>query len=87
MPEPLIVVEVLSPSTRDKDFPVKLAGYAALPSLAHYLLVDPSAASLCTTIARPASRVPHQHRPHGTLHLDPPGLDLDLHAIYAGSGV
>ncbi len=35
VPEPLIVVEVLSPSTRDKDFTVELAGYAALPSVAH----------------------------------------------------
>ena len=88
VPEPLIVVEVLSPSTRDKDFTVKLAGYAALPSVAHYLLVDtqrrlvvhhhraPDEQEFRTSIART-----------GTLHLDPPGLDLDLDAIYAGSEV
>ena len=40
VPEPLIVVEVLSVSTRERDFTIELAGYAALPSLAHYLLVD-----------------------------------------------
>ena len=85
VPEPLIVVEVLSPSTRDKDFTVKLAGYAALPSVAHYLLVDtqrrlvvhhhrsPGEQEFRTSIAR-----------SGTLRLDPPGLDLDLDAIYAG---
>jgi Uma2 family endonuclease len=88
VPEPLIVVEVLSPSARDKDLTVKLAGYAALPSVAHYLLVDtrrrlvvhhhraPGEQELRTRVAR-----------SGTLRLDPPGLDLDLDAIYAGSGV
>ncbi len=88
VPEPLIVIEVLSPSTRDKDFTVKLAGYAALPSVAHYLLVDTQ-----------RRLVVHHHRPageqefrtsiarSGTLRLDPPGLDLDLDGIYAGSGV
>jgi Uma2 family endonuclease len=85
VPEPLIVVEVLSPSTRDKDFTIKLAGYAGLPSVAHYLLVDtqrplvvhhhrsPGEPEFRTSIAR-----------SGILRLDPPGLDLDLDAIYAG---
>ena len=88
VPEPPIVVEVLSPSTRDKDFTIKLAGYAALPSVAHYLLVDtqrrlvvhhhrpPGEPEFRTTIAR-----------SGIRRLDPPGLDLDLDAIYAGTGV
>lgn len=88
LPEPLIVVEVLSPSKRDKDFTVKLAGYAALPSVAYYLLVDtqrrlvvhhhrsPGEQEFRTTIAR-----------SGTLHLDPPGLAPDLDEIYARSGV
>jgi Uma2 family endonuclease len=88
VPEPLIVVEVLSPSTRDKDFTIKLAGYAALPSVAHYLLIDTQ-----------RRLVVHHHRSTGEtdfrtsivrgglLRLDPPGLDLDLDAIYAGSGI
>ena len=42
VPNPLIVVEVLSPSTRRVDVSVKLAGYIRLPSVAHYLIVDPS---------------------------------------------
>ena len=64
VPEPLIVVEVLSPSTRDKDFTVKLAGYAALPSVAHYLLVD-TQRRLVVHHHRAAGRagVPHQPSP------------------------
>jgi Uma2 family endonuclease len=41
VPNPLIVVEVLSPSTRHIDASVKLAGYFSLPSVAHYLIVHP----------------------------------------------
>ena len=87
VPEPLIVVEVLSESTRDRDFTIKLAGYASLTSVAHYLLVE--------TRRR---LIVHHHRAGGEpefrtsiarggiLRLDPPGLDLDLDAVYAASG-
>jgi Uma2 family endonuclease len=88
IPEPLIVVEVLSASTRDRDFSIKLAGYAGLASVAHYLLVDTQ-----------RRLVVHHHRAGaeqefrtsivrgGVVRLEPPGLDLDIDAIYAGSGV
>ena len=87
VPEPLIVVEVLSASTRDRDFTIKLA-YAALPSEAHYLLVETQ-----------RRLIVHHHRAggeqefrtsvarSGSLRLDPPGLDLDVDVIYAASGI
>jgi Uma2 family endonuclease len=37
-PNPVIVVEVLSPSTRDIDKTVKLADYFRVPGLSHYLV-------------------------------------------------
>jgi Uma2 family endonuclease len=88
VPEPLIVVEVLSTTTRDKDFTIKLAGYAALPSVAHYLLVETE-----------RRLVVHHHRGGGEQEFrtsivrggirrfDPPGLDLDIDALYVGSGI
>src|SRR6266545_1612020 len=42
VPNPVILVEVLSPSTRRVDGSLKLAGYFRLPSVAHYLIVDPT---------------------------------------------
>ncbi len=42
VPEPVIVVEVRFPSSRQVDLAIKLAGYFLLPSLAHYLIVDPT---------------------------------------------
>lgn len=39
-PHPVIVVQVLSPSTRDIDKSVKLADYFRVPCLSHYLIID-----------------------------------------------
>jgi Uma2 family endonuclease len=46
VPNPLILVEVLSPSTKKKDHGIKLQGYFTLPSLRHYLIIDPDRARL-----------------------------------------
>ena len=42
-PTPVIVVEVLSPSTASTDTGAKLADYFLVPSIAHYLIVMPPA--------------------------------------------
>jgi Uma2 family endonuclease len=87
VPEPLIVVEVLSASTRDRDFTIKLAGYASLTSVAHYLLVETQRRLIVhhhRAIGEPEFRTSIARS--GTLRLDPPGLDLDLDAIYAAPG-
>jgi Uma2 family endonuclease len=39
-PNPVIVVEVLSPSTRNIDTTVNLADYFRVPGLRHYVIVD-----------------------------------------------
>ena len=40
---PVVVVEVLSPGTKTIDTTRKLEGYFKLPSVRHYLIVDPEA--------------------------------------------
>ena len=51
VPNPVIVVEVLSPATGQVDKTRKLTGYFSLPSVRHYLIVDADAyacvASVC----------------------------------------
>ena len=85
VPNPVIVVEVLSPSTRHIDAQIKLAGYFRLPSVAHYLVVDPdkpliihharaSDDSILTRIVR-----------EGSITLDPPGLELALADVYGAA--
>jgi Uma2 family endonuclease len=88
VPEPLIVVEVLSASTRDRDFTIKLAGYASLASVAHYLLVETRRRLVVhhhRAVGEPEFRTSIARG--GILRLEPPGLDLDLDAIYAASGI
>lgn len=41
VPNPVVVVEVLSPSTAQNDTTYKLENYLSLPSVAHVLIVDP----------------------------------------------
>ncbi len=85
VPDPVIIVEVLSPSTRHVDLTRKMAGYFLLPSLRHYLIFWAD-----------EPRVVHHRRPEGgadiqtrivtagTLVLDPPGMTMTLEEVYPG---
>ena len=80
---PTILVEVLSPSTRRRDHGVKREGYLALPSLLHYLIVDPDRARLIHH-KRGIGATPDTEIVTGPrLQLEPPGLDMDLAEVLA----
>ncbi|MDX2257450.1 MAG: Uma2 family endonuclease [Hyphomicrobiaceae bacterium] len=86
VPNPIIVCEVLSPSTATHDASTKLQAYFQLDSIHHYVIVDPDkpliihhkqgAEGVLETrlISNPAER----------LMLDPPGLSVDLAEVLAG---
>ena len=82
VPEPVIVVEVLSPSTRNIDSSRKLAGYFGLPSVVHYLLVPTEPGSIVHH-RRGAGGGIETRLVTGRLNLDPPGLVLDTDQLYA----
>jgi Uma2 family endonuclease len=81
-PNPLLVVEILSPSTQRLDRVVKTADYLSVPGLEHVLVVD---------IER---KVVHHYRRaapgkaevtllrDGTLTLDPPGLSVEIASFF-----
>jgi Uma2 family endonuclease len=80
-PNPVIVVEVLSPGTRFTDTGEKLCGYFRVPSIQHYLIVG----------ARRREVVHHRRAgetiittvlTEGAVVLDPPGISITLDAIY-----
>lgn len=82
VPNPIIVVEVLSPSTASFDHGLKLQEYFKLDSVHHYLIIDPK-----------GPLVIHHSRGTGdafltrivsspSLRLEPPGLDVDLSEIF-----
>ncbi len=82
VPEPVIVVEVLS--TRHVDLGRKLAGYFTLPSIVHYLIVDPDQPLIIHHARRDGDTIATRIVRDGTISLDPPGLELTLTEIYAG---
>jgi Uma2 family endonuclease len=82
VPNPAIVVEVLSPSTRQFDVSIKLAGYFRLPSLAHYLIVDPTQPLILHHSRGTGDAILTRVVTAGTIVLDPPGLELALADIY-----
>ena len=84
VPNPSIIVEVLSRSTRRIDAGLKLVGYFRLPSLAHYLIVDPTQ-PVVIHHSRGADAIVTRVVTEGRIALDPPGLEIDLAEIYEGA--
>jgi Uma2 family endonuclease len=84
VPAPIIVVEVLSPSTRRIDASAKLADYFRVPSVAHYLIVDPNKPLVLHHARGSGDTVLTRIVTRGTIELDPPGLAVALADIYAG---
>jgi Uma2 family endonuclease len=83
VPNPLIVVEVLSPSTRQVDVSIKLAGYFRLPSVAHYLIVDPGEPMIVHHARGTGGDIITRVVTEGAITLDPPGLDIAVGDVYA----
>ena len=84
VPNPVIVVEVLSPSSVKRDLTDKLAGYFQVPSIVHYLILDPEEKVLIWyRRAAGGGLEPPVKLETGMLRLDPPGIELDVAAVFA----
>lgn len=83
VPDPLIIVEVLSPSTRARDAGAKLADYFKLPSLRHYLIVDTKTRTVIHH-RREAEGAEVRTRilRAGAIELDPPGFAVAVEAFF-----
>jgi Uma2 family endonuclease len=74
--DPVIVVEVLSPSTRSRDLSSKLIDYFRLPSLRHYLIVRPADQAVVHHARNDDGTILTRIVRDGMLQLDPPGLSI-----------
>ena len=74
--DPLIVVEVLSPSTRARDAGAKLADYFRLPSLRHYLIVTTERRTIIHHARDESGAIRTSIIADGKVQLDPPGIEL-----------
>lgn len=81
--DPVIVVEVISPSSRGIDTGGKLTGYFALPSVQHYLVVDLARRAVAHYRRDEAGAITVHIATEGTLELDPPGLALAVPDLFA----
>jgi Uma2 family endonuclease len=83
VPSPVIVVEVQSPSTRQFDASIKLAAYFRLPSIVHYLIVDPTEPMIVHHARGAGDEIITRVISDGAIVLDPPGLEIALTDIYS----
>jgi Uma2 family endonuclease len=83
VPNPIIVVEVLSPSTRHIDLSAKLADYFRLPSVAHYLICDPEKPRIVHHARAAGETILTRIISEGSIKLDPPGIELAMADIYS----
>ncbi|MBV8397494.1 MAG: Uma2 family endonuclease, partial [Acetobacteraceae bacterium] len=74
--DPVIVVEVLSPSSRARDAGAKLADYFRLPSLRHYLILKTENQTAIHHFRKEEGRIETRIVSPGALRLDPPGIEL-----------
>jgi Uma2 family endonuclease len=82
--DPIVVVEVVSPSSRGVDRGVKLASYVSLPSVRHYLIVDTDKRVVIHHRRDEEGGIAVRILHGGPLTLDPPGLAIDVRDIFEG---
>jgi Uma2 family endonuclease len=74
--DPLILVEVVSPSSGKRDSGSKLEDYFRLPSLRHYLIVKTQNRAIIHHQRDEAGVITTRIIRDGTLSLKPPGIEL-----------
>jgi len=81
--DPVIVVEVVSPSSRGIDTSVKLVDYFKLPPLRHYLIIQTDARAVIHHRRHDAGDIETRILNDAALALDPPGLEVALADIFS----
>jgi Uma2 family endonuclease len=82
VPNPVVVVEILSPSTRHLDAQMKLAGYFRLASVMHYLVIDPDKPLVMHHARNADGSILTRIVSDGSTALEPPGIDLSIADLY-----
>lgn len=80
--DPLLVVEVTSPSSSRIDVDGKLADYFRLPSVRHYLIVKLKGRTLIHHRREAGGLITTRIVTAGAVRLDPPGLELPVEAFF-----
>ena len=81
--DPLIVIEIASPSTQRIDATMKLMRYFRNPAILHYLILSPSAKTAIHHHRLADGQILSQLQETGLVRIDPPGVELDLGEVWA----
>ncbi len=84
--DPVVVVEVLSPSTRARDAGAKLGDYFLMPSVRHYLLLDTKNRTVIHHARADDGGIATRIARDGAVRLDPPGIALGVAELFSGVG-
>ena len=82
VPHPVIVVEVLSPSTGNLDKTIKLADYFRVTGLAHYLIVDLRRRHVLHYRRQPDGTIMVAIMKDGEIVCNPPGIAIDVASLF-----
>ncbi|MGC1410095.1 MAG: Uma2 family endonuclease [Acetobacteraceae bacterium] len=83
VPDPLVLVEVLSPDSGTRDRATKLRAYFRLPSVRHYLIIWPDEQRIVRHSRLPTGEVATQIFVSGKITLEPPGISMTVEEFYA----
>jgi len=84
--DPVIVVEVVSPSSVAIDSGAKLDDYFRLPSVRHYLIVNGHTRSVIHHERTASGLIETRVVRSGPLALDPPGIVVEVEGFFEGVG-
>ena len=79
---PMIVAEIVSPSSMQIDNVDKLAEYFSLPTIMHYLVVNPTARTVTHHARAQEGKILTQILRSGAVELSPPGIAISVSAIF-----
>lgn len=82
-PDPMILVEVLSPDSGTRDRVTKLRAYFTIPSVQHYLIVWPDEPRIVRHSRGAGNSVATELFTAGPIALDPPGITVTVEDVYA----
>ncbi len=83
MSAPIVVVEILSPSTKTVDTTKKLEGYFKLASVRHYLIVDPDDRTIVHHARAADGKIWTTIETEGEIELDAIGARVAVSACFA----
>lgn len=82
IPNPIIVVEVLSPGTAMRDAQSKLHGYMSLSSVHHYLILNPETRMVTDHARFDIDQIRTSIFSSGPMRLNPPGLTVEVESFF-----